>query len=307
MDTSSSTHKTRVSLDEAESFLASHYGKPVSDLSAISGGEGSQAFSFAIDGEHLILRVNKHGDRAFKKDLYAYVHFKSAALPIPEIKEIGTLPDGNHFAISQKIEGSLFKDLSDQEFDESLPSLLGTLDSVHKTDISESEGYGDWDADGKAKHKTWKGVLLDVDEFAESLFENSILEKDFWNEAYGKYAELVPACPEVRYLVHSDYNFDNVLAKDGKVTGVIDWANSMYGDFLYDVSWMQFFTKDFDYEQAYLDFHNLKEEDIPDFRKRVLCYQAYIGLGSLSFYAYSNQQDKYERSKKKLSELLGIG
>ena len=44
------------------------------------------------------------------------------------------------------------------------------------------------------------------------------------------------------YLLHGDYGFDNVLVDQGKISGVLDWANAKYGDFLYDVAWLDFWS-----------------------------------------------------------------
>ncbi len=300
-----STHKTKIEQATIEAFLQSHYKSPVTDIVAISGGEGSQAFSFNVNNEAFILRVNKHLNTGFKKDEYAFRHFNSQEIPIPEVTEIGTVNSGEYFAISKKVDGTLFKHLSDREFDEALPNLFITLDSIHAIDVSDKEGYGKWDEDGKSDKESWKSFLLNVDEYAVHMFGNSMLEKEVWDKAYVQFVELLPFCPEEKYLIHGDYNFDNILSKDGKISGVIDWEGSMYGDFLYDVARLQFFAKDFDYEKAYFDFHKDKEKNLKNLNERLLCYKLYIGLGALSFYAYSKQKDKYDLTKEKLFKLQG--
>ncbi|WP_129692215.1 aminoglycoside phosphotransferase family protein [Gottfriedia acidiceleris] len=37
-------------------------------------------------------------------------------------------------------------------------------------------------------------------------------------------------------LIHGDYTIDNVLVKNGEITGIIDWSGGAYGDPRYDVS-----------------------------------------------------------------------
>ena len=142
-------------------------------------------------------------------------------------------------------------------------------------------------------------------EGALSLFETTFLEKDFWDIAYARLAELVPLCPEERSLVHGDYGFDNVLSDGAKITGVIDWGGSKYGDFLFDVAWLSFWSREIDYKNLYLEHIKKKRIHIENFSERMLCYKLFIGLGSLSFYAYSGQREKYERTKKAVGELLG--
>ncbi|WJE50697.1 phosphotransferase [Bacillus cereus] len=42
--------------------------------------------------------------------------------------------------------------------------------------------------------------------------------------------------PFQQTLIHGDFTIDNVLVKDGKIKGVIDWGGGVYGDPRYDVS-----------------------------------------------------------------------
>jgi hygromycin-B 4-O-kinase len=299
-----STHKTKIEQEAVMVFLESHYKTPISNLVFIGGGEGSQAFSFETGEEKFIIRVNRHSDNGFKKDQYAFSHFGSLKIPVPEIIEIGQLDSGQYFALSKKAEGEVLKNLSTEDFNEITPNLFATLEAIHEVDISEIKGYGKWDIEGNGQYASWKDVLLDVDVFAKTMFGNTFLEKDVWDTVYAKFIELTPYSSEDKQLVHGDYSVANVLASYGEITGVIDWETSMYGDALYDIAWLQFFSKGFDYEKAYRDFCKTIERNIENFDERVLCYQLYIGLGTLSFYVYSNQKDKYDLSKEKLVMLI---
>jgi aminoglycoside phosphotransferase (APT) family kinase protein len=55
-------------------------------------------------------------------------------------------------------------------------------------------------------------------------------------------AQLLPACPERRDLVHGDLLHQNVLVTDdaSAVTAIFSWKCSIRGDFLYDVAWCTF-------------------------------------------------------------------
>jgi hygromycin-B 4-O-kinase len=136
------------------------------------------------------------------------------------------------------------------------------------------------------------------------LFETSFLEKDFWNKVTSKMAELSNYCPEERCLVHADCGFDNVLSDGKKITGVIDWENSMYGDSLYDLAWLSFWRSELGYEQMYAEYVQGKGKEIEHFNERVLCYKLWIGLNAMIFFAYSDQKGKYEYAKGILEKLL---
>lgn len=299
-----STHKTNVENLVVLDFLKDYYKKDVSNLTPLVGGEASQAFGYYVNGQDLVIRINKHFDRGFKKDKYAYNNFNSLEIPIPKILDIGQIEDGQYFVISEKVDGELFKNLNDEEFDKNLPSLFSTLESIHSIDVSDKIGYGKFDAEGVGENKSWKEFLLKVDEYAVHMFDNSMLEKDVWDKIYKRFVELLNFCPEEKYFVHGDYNFGNLFSKNQKIAGVIDWESSTYGDFLYDIARLQFFTKGFDYEKTYLDFCNKIGKKIENFKERMLCYELRMGLSSLSFYAYSNQKDKYENCKNKLVSLI---
>ena len=45
-----------------------------------------------------------------------------------------------------------------------------------------------------------------------------------------------------RHLIHSDLLNYNVLVADGRISAVIDWGCAMYGDFLYDLAWFEFWA-----------------------------------------------------------------
>lgn len=298
-----SSHKTTIDTTTIQQFLTEKFQTDnLIDVVHIAGGEGSQAFGYTINNTNYVIRVNKHSDRGFAKDHYAYSHFNSDRLPIPEVIEIGTLDNGNYYAISIAAKGVQFKnlDIIDQKY--LLPKLFDILNTIHTTDISATTGYGKWDHHGLATYSSWKSMLLNVDMYAKDLFDTTFLEKSQWDISYNKFLELLPFCPEDRYLVHGDYSSDNIITTPTTVTAILDWETAMYGDYLYDVAWMQFFSKGINYEQAFLEYHHATS--ILHFTERVLCYQLYIGMSSLSFYAYSGQREKYDGTVEKLNTLL---
>ena len=297
-----STHKTTIEREAVISFLNLYYKNPITNLLFIGGGEGSQAFSFEIDQKNFILRVNKHSNNGFKKDQYAFSNFEEKDVPIPEIIDIGEIDNDLFFALSKKVDGEMIKNLSVEDFNNTMQSFFKTLGIIHSKDITHTTGYGKWNTEGGAEYNSWKSVLLDVDIHAKNMFEDTFLEKDVWEKIYAKFITLIEFCPEDRYLIHGDYSFDNVLADKGKITGVVDWETSMYGDFLFDIAWLNFWSKDINYKEQYEKYSSVL--DISNLNERLLCYELFIGLGSLSFYVYSNQKEKYERSKEKLLKLI---
>lgn len=304
-----STHKTVVNSEIVINYLKDNFSEEISAFETINGGEGSQAYSFSTPDNQYIIRINRHTDNGFKKDLYAFKNFSKPNVPIPDILKIGKINDELYFCISQKAPGKILDLLSPEEAENIYQKMFEVLDGIHAIDISGTTGFGGWDINGNAKGESWKSEILNVNEHTlktedkPGLFETSFLEKDFWDTAYGRLTELLYKCPEERYLVHADFGFNNTLSDGHEITGVIDWEGSMYGDFLYDVAWLSFWSKT-DYQKLYLEHIKNKGLVVQDYSERMLCYKLWVGLGAISFFAYSNQKEKYDRAKENIIKLL---
>ncbi|MEN9649391.1 MAG: hypothetical protein RL094_358 [Candidatus Parcubacteria bacterium] len=305
-----STHKTTADQGVVLSFLKENFSTDISNFEVIIGGEGSQAYSFTSKDQEYVIRINKHHTLGFKKDEYAYTHFASPTIPIPKVYTVGKITSDLRFCISEKVKGDILTSFSHTEVESLQPNIFAVLDSIHATDIKHTKGFGKWNAEGNGEFDSWKQYVLTVDKYAKGmsgvpgLFETTFLEKDFWDVAYARLTELLPLCPEERFLVHGDYGFNNMLSDGKDITGVIDWESSMYADFLYDVAWLSFWSKSVDYQTLYLEHLQKKGKTIEHFNERILCYKLFIGLSSLSFYAYSSQKEKYEKTKSTIGNLL---
>lgn len=305
-----STYKTIIDEEFVISCLKDNFSDNISNLEKITGGEGSQAYSFNVKKKKYVIRINKHYNLGFKKDEFAYKNYSKENIPIPKIYKIGKINNEYHFCISQKADGRVLNTIPSIDLEKLNEELFSILDKIHDIDISETIGYGKWDIKNQGDSKSWREKILSADEYTKktvekpSLFESSFLEKDYWDKIYSCMIKFLSYCPEERYLIHGDYSFDNILSDGNKITAVIDWEESMYGDFLFDVAWRSFWSKKIDYEKLYLEHYNKKELKIKNFKERVLCYKLYIGLRALSFYAYSNQEDKYNKLKETINRFL---
>jgi hygromycin-B 4-O-kinase len=297
-----STVKTKIDAEPVLAFLKKNFDDSISSIEFIKGGEMSQAFSFQGKAGNFVIRVNKTS-RSFYKDEFAHKHFADKEIPIPEIIQIGKFDDSHYFAISRKVEGKHINELTVEEYLETLPDLIRILDAIHAKDISNYSGYGKWDPEGQADFETWKEFILSAQNYPdkENLFETSMLEKEVWEKIFSKIKELVQFCPEERYLVHGDYSHNNVRSENEKITGVFDWDGSSYGDFVYDVAWMTFWMKQPEKIRATEEI--FIKRNIPYFQERLLCYKLRIGITSLSFYAFSQQKEKYDHVKKTLLDM----
>ena len=121
---------------------------------------------------------------------------------------------------------------------------------------------------------------------------------------------LTERMPDERYVIHHDLLYDNVLVDRDKISGVLDWANSMYGDYLYDAAWLLYcqprYTTwpDVDLAGA-LRRHWEAGGSIPDnLEARLLCYQIDVGLGAQSGNAYKEDWDELKLNTDQTMKLV---
>jgi hygromycin-B 4-O-kinase len=301
--------------DEAawlRALLRAQFATDVQDVVPLFGGEFSRAFAFTANGQSYVIRLNPfdHAVEAFTKDDYAWRHFASPALPIPRVVAIGQA-DGLHFAISERVAGHRLEEVPLPERRALLPAVLDIVDAIGRADVSASHGYGAWDLDGNGTAASWHSFLAAVIEnWAEgyyqdwhALFRESFLERDVFEVVYRRMLRLVPYCPEARALIHNDLHFDNIMSDGRRITGVVDWANALYGDALYDVAWLDWWFAKSDDQEAIALLH-ARHRAAPHFRERIACYTCYIGLDDLRFYAKTERQEQYERARDRLLALI---
>ena len=137
-----------------------------------------------------------------------------------------------------------------------------------------------------------------------TLFDNTFLERDVFDSIYRKMSRLLDSCPEERYLVHGGYGFSNVIAHEGSITGVLDWIDAKYGDFVYDIAWLNLWSPEVNFGELFRQFHHQQGVSIPAYDERLRCYQCYISLDALRFFAKSNQPDAYQWARKRIFDLI---
>jgi hygromycin-B 4-O-kinase len=303
MSENNSTHKTKIKVDEVKRFLENFYNTEIFNFKKIIGGEGSQAFSYSVNNNNFIIRINKGSGENFLKDQFACENFRNEKLPIPKILQIGELENKMKYCISEMVIGVDVRDVKDEEFEKLLPNLFETLEEIHKVDISTFLNFGKFGINKMGNRKSWKEYLQSLGEHTSDLFTSGSLEKDFWDKYFEIYSKLIKFCPEEKYLLHGDFSGGNVISKNEKVAGVIDWEQVMIGDFLYDIAWMDFWREDFDYKKYYYEKYKNSNKNLKNYNERILCYQLEIGLDALSFYAYSGQREKCTKQKEKILNL----
>jgi hygromycin-B 4-O-kinase len=301
----------------AERFLRKRYGQDVSDLTPIGHGEWSRAYAFRSGADELIVRFSAL-DEDFHKDRIA-ARFASSSLPIPEIVAMGAL-DGGYYAIARRARGGYLDDLDGAGMRATLPALLAALDAMREVDCVATTGYGTWGADGEAPPASWRAALLAIadDQPGDRThgWRERLADSPTGNGPFAAGLErlraLVEVCPEARHLIHGDLLNYNVLVADGRISAVIDWGCAMYGDFLYDLAWLVFWAPWYpawdgiDFEAEAAAHYAAIGLEVPNFAKRLRCYQIHIGLDSQAYNAFRERWDRLADAAARTREVAGI-
>jgi hygromycin-B 4-O-kinase len=284
------------------------------DIEPLGSGEWSKVYSFRTGSDEYVVRLGSYLED-YEKDEVAAA-FAGPDLQVPAIVELGEAL-GGAYAISVRIHGEPLDELDEAEFRRTLPAVFRMLDAIRVVDVSNSTGYGMWSPDGIGSFPSWRDFLLDVRNDRPAMRSHGWLERlqtvpaavRAFEEGYRQLERLVDACPEDRYLMHTDIVGDNVRVRDGRVTAVVDWANAMYGDFLYDLARLTFYTPWYpemqpveisEMARAHYDSIGL---DVPDFEERLRACQVHIGLDAQAYNAFTQRWDEVERAGERTLEL----
>lgn len=295
--------------------LRQHFGGPVDDLKPIEGGSVARTFTFSANSREYVIRFNTNRMGAnFSKEAYIAKRFHSALVPIPSIVRVGQVHD-LCYCISEKASGQRLDRLSAEEIQHALPAVMATLDAIHAADVSPQAGYGPFDDQGRGFFGSWPAYLTDVraeerpDGFYgqwHRLFETSFLERDLFERIYTQMEGLLDDCAKERYLVHGGYGFGNLLVADGRVTAVLDWLDAKYGDFLYDVAWLDLWDPKRGYRELFRAHYAKRGVEIPHYERRLVCYQCYMALDGMRFFAKSNNAQAYQWLKESILNLIPV-
>ena len=296
--------KPLVAPEVVEALLRNELGAEIRGLRLLKGGQLSQAFAFEAGDSELVVRFNQTLT-GFERDRYAWEHFASPLLPIPRVLTLGEV-GGLAFAISEFVPGGHLHTRPSVEYLRLLPLALDALDALHRVDPGDGEGYGHWREPGSGSQSSWRRFLESaIEEETEGffagwhrLFADSLLERDLYEATYARMLELAAFCQEERRILHGDFGFDNVLATSERITGVLDWSGLAYGDFVYDLARIDFFS-------ANPAVNRLLREryaaTTPHYAERLACYQLWTGLNGLKFYAKANARPVYEWAKRRIA------
>lgn len=301
-----------IDLVQVHEFLQDNFDQQVSSVQHIGTGWWSHAYAFTVDQQGFILRVNPY-EEDFQKDAFAFKHFASPTLPIPRVIQIGQFDDTRYFAITERCAGRIIANMDDADMYPVLPELFDIATEIHSIDISRFSGWGLTDVTGNGRFANWHEYLLSLydQKFTfdlPDLAQRTFFELDVYETYLAEMKRLLPCCPEEKYLVHGDYGFDNVLSDGQRITGVLDWADDLLGDFIYDIAYLDFWSvEDIPYGALWQEYAASRGQHVQHFEERMRCYMLYLGLRTLPAVATKANKKFYDWITKRLKLIMQPG
>ena len=302
--------KPEMNTEAALGYLRQIEGEGVSDVAPIDMGELSKVYSYTKNGREYVIHF-KNDPETLKKVKFISDQYASCGVPMPRILAVGTCGNA-HYSIAEKAAGTPVISQAGPDIRGVLPDLVRQFTRLNQIGVEPFSGFGWVRPSGEGSSKTWTEFLVSLfDEEQEgfyqgwtSLFESSFLEKDVFERIYAAMMERIGHAPEERYLVHGDFHFGNMLARDQAITGIVDWEMAMYGDFMFDLAVLHLWAPKAQFPQRVREVWAEEGRSIPYFEERLLGYQLFKGLDGLRFYAKKGDKPAYDFTKNHLFALL---
>jgi len=294
-------------------FLEERFGHSA-QIAVMRPGEWSVVYSVLTADADMVARFGAY-DEDFEKDAYA-ARYSSATLPIPPIIEWGPAL-GGFYAIAPRMNGEHIDDLDETRMRRVLPSLFAALDAMHAVEPPAASGSGGWRADGRMSHPSWRAWLLGF--FHEPATRGAPGWRDLlrdvpkvvstFEEGYARLVQMVEHCPEERFLFHDDLINRNVLVDGDRISAVLDWGSSKYGDFLYDIANLVFYRpwfpawRNIDFAAEARTHYDAIGLAVPQFAERLRCYCLRIALDGVAYSAFRERWDEVELRARRALEI----
>jgi hygromycin-B 4-O-kinase len=228
---------------ELTRFLRNHFDPGSAEVEYLTCGWFSYAFAFTASGRAYVIRLNAW-QVDLRKDELAWRRFSRPGLPVPEMLQLAPYNQHCWYAITRRCQGLPPDRLSPAEQDTLIQPYFDIIHTILSTDISAFTGWGLAGSRGSGLFPSIQRYLLAFwnhkfcYDWRHFLQDGRIAEKPFM-AAYRELEYLSGFIPPERYLVHGDFGQHNLIACDGRITGVLDWAEMQYGDFVDDVSTLE--------------------------------------------------------------------
>lgn len=284
--------------NKINSLIIKNFGKPPTKLSLIASGEISTAYSFGIDTKKYVLRLADRNN-GFINDSFIAKNFSSPQLFIPATLFLGQL-DNKYYSITQKCSGRLIENLDYNHRLNLLANFIKITHLFHSLPLESNVGFGPINMQGNGSFLSWSEYLLSQTPVASELWPSG-----YFYKLQRQISNKLTILPSLRSLIHGDYGFNNVFAQRGKISGVIDWSDVKYGDFVYDIAYLSFWSKSLDYSKLFFNYYlSQKTLNLNHYFTRFQIYTIHLGIDLLNYFAKTSQPNSFIFVKNKLDDFL---
>jgi len=286
-----------ISTEKLNDLIAKNFGRQPKDLLLVGRGEISTTYSFGVGSKKYIIRLAGK-DTGFKNDRFI-AKFSSDKLYIPATLYMGRIED-NFYSITQKCPGHLIDDFDYNNRVNLLSDFIKVTHHFHSLSINSTSGFGPLDDNGNGVFNSWLDFLSNLSQGSSSFWP-----RDYFFRQNQKIIISLKFIPSIRQLVHGDYGFNNVFASHGSISGIIDWSDAKYGDFVYDIAYLSFWSKSIDYSKVFFNFYRSQDQlDLSNFFHRFYCYTIHAALSLLNYYSVTKQLVSFDFIKGKLDDFI---
>lgn len=301
--------KLDMNTNQAKEILNKVFDNAVENVSSIEMGELSRVFSFIVKDQPYVVHFRLNSESLDKAN-YMYKTY-GELLPIPAVTKLGNIDD-IFFCISQKAKGKPIISYSNSEQNIILNDVARSFKKISCIKIDSSQGYGLISPSGLATFKSWEEAIASFFKDNQegfymnwtNLYNESFLERSLFEEAYLTMMELLKYSPCKPHLIHGDFHLGNMLSNEKLVTGIVDWELAMYGDFMFDLAGLHFWSPHLEFPQKVRNLWLESGQDIINFKERLHCYMLFKAVDGLRFYAKQGAKPSYDYIREKVVTLL---
>ncbi len=298
------------STEDALRMIRLWRNETVDEISAIDDGQTSLTFRFHLLGEWYILRISNN-KTAYWYDKYAFDTLaRRTGLPIPRVDHIGQ--EGSvAFAISQRLPGMTLSHRSEAEVQSLVPTVVEQLQRLQRTHPLDRRKFGTFGPNRDPIHESWQSALKHFFAEPESgywkdfsrLFDHERFPaEEFWR-MHDRMLDLAAYSPSESYVIHGDFHCGNILTNGDSVTGLIDWAQMLFGDWVFDVATFHLWSPQFNFAQFVKQQSEKSEFHLRNFQERLWCSTYAVGLDAARYDAKIGDWNACEYVMQRLREM----
>ena len=222
------------------------------EIERIVVGQANEVYALtAANGEELIVRMAHRRDPKFASEAAAIERVREAGVPAPEVLLLWTPErEGAPTAVlvERRLPGEMLRDLWRREPSTRCADELGeVLARIHDIAV---DGFGNLSPSLQGTHSSYSEWFIDLwisDHLPSALsaVENNSSATTAVREAERQIRAARHLLDNVEpRLAHGDVSPTNVLALDGRITGIVDWEAVKGAPRSNDIAWWSTFVPD---------------------------------------------------------------